>query len=254
MTEHIAFERHGPRTSISFLALPGWGVSRGVFRPLVETLAARHDVIALDWRSHGDSRRVTEDFGEAELVADALAVIEQTGAERVVPIAQAHAGWIALALRRRLGDRIPAVIATSWIVGEPPPPFVAALEALEDPARWQATRDRLFAMWLANAPAAIDRWIRDDMGSYDAAMWARAARAIAGAYRREGTPLAAFARASTRLLHVFAQPRDPAYLAAQQDFAREHPWFAVHQTSGASHFPTLETPGECAAAIEAFVG
>lgn len=247
----ITFDVHGPPKRTAFLCLPGWCVGSGVFARLARELAAEHHVITLDWRGHGDSASVASDFGEAELVEDALAVIDESGVERVIPIAQAHAGWVALALRRRLGDRVPKIVATSWIVDAPPPPFLAALVALQDPEKWLAARDLLFAMWLENAPPDVVRVIRGDMGKYDAAMWARGARAIAAAYRREGSPLAALSRDASppTLIHIYAQPSAPEVLAGQRAFAREHAWFSVQRLDGASHFPTLELPRACAALI-----
>src|SRR5688572_1747889 len=97
----------------AFLCLPGWCVNRGFFDPLAERLAVRHRVLAMDWRGHGDSERSVADFGHAELLDDALAVVDASSAEAIIPIGQAHGAWIALELRRRLGARVPGIIATS---------------------------------------------------------------------------------------------------------------------------------------------
>jgi hypothetical protein len=57
--------------------LGGWCNSgRSFFAPLAERLAARHRVIRLDWRGHGDSGRSATDFGHDELADDAMAVFE----------------------------------------------------------------------------------------------------------------------------------------------------------------------------------
>jgi pimeloyl-ACP methyl ester carboxylesterase len=55
------------------------------------------------------------------------------------------------------------------------------------------------------------------------------------------------------VLHVYGQPRDPAFLAAQEALAAEHPWFTVHQTPGVTHFAMLEGAEEVAATISSFV-
>jgi pimeloyl-ACP methyl ester carboxylesterase len=46
-----------------------------MFVPLAERLSADHRVLAMDWRGHGNSRESDGDFGFAEMVGDALAVI-----------------------------------------------------------------------------------------------------------------------------------------------------------------------------------
>jgi hypothetical protein len=76
-------------------------------------------------------------------------------------------------------------------------------------------------------------------------MWARAGREIAAAYAMHTSPLQAFAAlpATPPVRHVYAEPKDPAFLAVQQDFARVHPWISVRRLDTAhAHFPMLEQP------------
>ncbi len=84
---------------------------------------------------------------------------------------------------------------------------------------------------------------------------ARTGREIVATYAREGNPLRALSRCSppVPVLHVYAQPRTPEYLAAQEAFARDHPWFAVRRVDAVSHFPTLEVPDGTASVIEDFI-
>ncbi len=251
----IAYDDRGPLGKRPvFLCLPGWGVNRGFFAPLAEQLASRNRVLSLDWRSHGDSGRPTGDFGHEQLADDALAVVEAAGADAVIPIAQAHGAWVALELRRRLGARVPAIVAVSWLVLEPPAPFLGVLQALQDEARWQQARDQLFSMWTSGAPANVAQRVRREMGAYGFEIWSRAGRCIADAYARYESPLRALAALTQppRFLHLFSQPKAPEFLAAQESFAREHPWFAVHRLDAVSHFPPLEVPDVTALEIERF--
>ncbi len=185
---------------------------------------------------------------------DALAVIAAAGAEQVVPVAVSHAGWIAIEVRRRLAGRVQALVVLDWLVLDPPPPFLEALQGLQHPDRWRQTRDQLFALWLAGAPDEVADQIRREMGAYGFEMWSRAGREIAAAYRRHGHPLAALASlAPGRVLHLYAQPPDPGYLAAQRAFPAAHPWFSAARLEAVSHFPVLESPEATAAAIEDFL-
>jgi len=125
-----------PRADDAVVFLGGWCNSgRSFFALLAERLAARHRVLRLDWRGHGDSSRPGADFGHDELAGDAMAVIQATGVRRVVPVTQAHGGWPALRLRRLLGDRVTGIVLLSWMVVDPPPPFLAVFEMLQDPGR-----------------------------------------------------------------------------------------------------------------------
>ena len=54
-------------------------------------------------------------------------------------------------------------------------------------------------------------------------------------------------------LHLYAQPAADEVLAAQQEYAATHPWFAVHRLDARSHFPMFEVPEDMVAPIEAFV-
>lgn len=210
----------------------------------------------MDWRGHGESEPARGDFGEAALLEDALAVVQDTGVHQVVPVALAHAGWVALELRRRLGERVPAIVLVDWLVLEPPSAFVGALGALQDVGKWQATRDRLFSVWLQGVEnSKVIRLVREVMGSYGFEMWARAGREIGAAYRREGSPLKALAglRPAAPVMHLYAQSADPGFLQAQETFAAANPWFSVRKLNAKSHFPMLEVPEEMANTIERFV-
>lgn len=241
----------------ALLGLPGWCGGRGLFAPVMQALAPQHRMLALDWRGHGGSARPPGEVGLGEMLADAEAVIHASSAESVIPVAVSHAGWVALELRRRLGRRIPAIVLVDWIVLDPPLAFAGALRGLQDAGAWRGVRDALFSMWLGEAPPpAVEAYVRGDMGSYPGECWAQAGRMIAGAYAREGAPLSAFAALTepVPLLHLYAQPRDEGYLAAQQGFAAAHPWFQVRRLDAMTHFPTLERPDAVAAAIADFLG
>lgn len=251
----ISYEDRG-RGEPALLFMPGWCGSRAVFDKLAANCSEQRRVLTMDWRGHGKSASVDEDFGAAALIDDALAVIDASGAKKVVPVALSHAGWVAIELRRRLGARVPALVFLDWIILEAPPPFLGALQSLQDPAQWQQTREQLFSMWLAGVEVPeLTRYVREDMGSYGFEMWSRAGREIASAYAAEKSPLQALATLTPApaVLHLYAQPEDPGYLAAQQAFSAANPWFHVVKMQATSHFPLLEAPQEMAATIERFV-
>lgn len=240
----------------ALLLMAGWCSDREVFAGLTERLANERRVLALDWRGHGRSESPSTDFGTDGLVADALAVIAASGAEQVVPVALAHAGWVAIELRRRLSTRIPKLVLLDWIVLDPPPPFLGALEGLQDPAHWDQVWATLRGMWKEGVDSPeLSRYLDEVMGSYDFGMVARAGREIASAYACQGNPLRALAQLDPLVptLHLYAQPADPAYLTAQQNFASQNPWFGVERLEAQSHFPMFEVPEAMAATIERFV-
>jgi pimeloyl-ACP methyl ester carboxylesterase len=77
-------------------------------------------------------------------------------------------------------------------------------------------------------------------------------REITAAYARYGTPLKALA-APVPTLDLYGQPSDPGYLAAQEAFAAQHPWFQVRRLEVRSHFPTIEARAEVVEVIDPFL-
>lgn len=251
----VDYDDHG-EGGPALLFLPGWCASRKVFADLPRQAATRRRVLALDWRGHSEPEAAPAPFGSDELVEDAIAVIEASGARSVVPVALSHAGWIAIELRRRLGERVAKLVLIDWLVQQAPPPFLRVLDALQSPDRWSIARDLLFSIWLRGVEDdELKCFLPSDMGAYGFEMWARAGREIGTSYRRWGSPLAALAglEAPLPVLHLYAQPDEPEYLAAQRSFADRHPWYFVHRLEARSHFPMFEVPREMGARIENFV-
>lgn len=240
----------------ALLLLTGWCATRAAFGKVPQLCASQRRVLALDWRGHGASETPTGDFGAPDLVNDALAVVEASGVERVVPVALAHAGWVAIELRRKLGERIPKIILLDWIIFAPPANFVSALVGLQDEHQCEHTRDRLFSAWLEGVTnPAVSQFVHHVMGGFGFSMWSRAAREIAAAYSRHGYPLRALEALPSPLpvFHIYAQPVDAAFWDSQLFFAKSHPWFTARRVNALSHFPMLEVPEEIADAIESFV-
>jgi pimeloyl-ACP methyl ester carboxylesterase len=241
----------------AFLCLTGWCSSKERFDQLVPLLARRRRTLAFDWRGHGASQRDVPDFGQEEMVRDALATIETAGVERVIPVAASHSGWVAIEVRRRLGpERVPRVVHMDWMVLEPPEPYMALIGKVESEDTWSEARDTLFRIWRAGVESPeIDRVI-DGMNEQSGEMWMRSGREIAAAYERGRSPLAAYEDldpSPTRVLHLYGQGPSPEYLQAQQEFAAAHPWFQVETLPATTHFAMVETAQEAAAAIDRFV-
>lgn len=254
-TTPIAFDDVGDGET-ALLCLPGWCAPRIVFRPTYDALAKAHRVLALDWRGHGGSAAATADFGSDDLVTDAIAVVESARVKRFIPVATAHAGWIAIELRRKLGpEKVPAIVLVDWMVTGAPPGFLDGVGALEKESSWSAVRASLFERWTHGVTdPAVHAFVKE-MGKLGFDMWSRGGREIGASFRKYESPLAALERLSEPCptLHLYAQPADPGYLAAQRSYAESHPWFHVEKLDAKSHFPTLEAPGAVATAIAQFV-
>lgn len=243
----------------ALVCLPGWCGGRDVFAPMADRSARYRRTVAIDWRGHGESPPAGADFGTIDLVADVVRVVEAGGIDRVVPVGQAQAGWLALELRRQLGrDRVPGVVLLSWMVLGPPPPFFDVLTDLQDPHRWEQARGQLFSLWTTGTDdPGVHRYVKA-MAEHGFDMWSRAGREIAASFAAQPSPLAALEEMAAAgdacpTLHVYAQPRDEGFLTAQREYAAANPWFHVHRVDGSSHFPSLEGGAEVAEITERFV-
>jgi len=239
------------------LMLPAWCMSRNGFKNVPELLAKKRRVLSLDWRGHGASEKPAADFGAAQLVEDALAVIEASGAAQVDIVTLSHAGWVAIEIRRRLGAaRIPKIVHLDWIVLPPPPEYMGLVRALATPEGWEGARDVLFGMWLQGVDdAELISFVRDEMGSVDGEMWMRSGREIGAGIDGGGSALEALSKLDppAPALHIYAQPADEGYYQAQVQFGEANPWYHVHRLPAHSHFPTFEIPDQIAAIIEEFL-
>jgi pimeloyl-ACP methyl ester carboxylesterase len=238
------------------LFLPAWCESSRVFTPLAARLQSRWRTLTFDLPGHNGSPMPPTDFGYEEIAASIVDTIEHQKLEHVIPIAHSHSGWLAIELRRRLGNVIPKLVLLDWIIMDPAPQFIQALKALQNPERWRDSRNELFATWLGSTLSMeVVRHVRKDMGSYKSDMWARGGREILRAYQSAGSPLKALSRfsAPAPTIHIYSQPRIESYLRAQMEFAVENPWFSVRRVDAFTHFPTLEVPETIESAICDFI-
>jgi pimeloyl-ACP methyl ester carboxylesterase len=241
--------------SPALVLLTGWCSSKERWSPVAERLARRRRrVLSTEWRGHGASGPAAGDFGLEEMVADVLAVADAAGVETFVPCAASHSGFVAIELRRRHPERVPRLVHVDWYVVPPPPPYRAVLDQLTT-AAWPAARDRLFEIWTAGSDDAAIAEAIAVMRAHGAEMWQRSGREIAAGYDRIVSPADAWAALDppVAVLHVYGQPQDAGFLAVQESYATAHPWFTVRKLPGVTHFAMLETPGEVAAEIDAFV-
>src|SRR5579872_90445 len=169
--------------------MTGWCAPRTYFKDLVDLCAPKRRCIVIDWPGHGDSDLPEGDFGEKELVNWAKEVIRKSGARKVVPVAAAHSGWVAIELYRELPGTIDEMVFLDWLVLPPPQEFQEGLMELQSPARWKQIRDALFTEWLSGIDnSKVSGYVREGMGTFGYEMWSRAGREIRASYDRFVSP------------------------------------------------------------------
>ncbi len=250
----IAYDDSGGE-GLPLLCLTGWCSSRGRYDRFHEVAAQHRRVLRLDWRGHGDSDPARGDFGVEEMVEDALAVVEAAGLDELVPVSASHSGWVAIELRRRLGERVPRIVHMDWLLVSPSEPYMDVIRTLQSPDRWPEARDTLFRIWRSGVDDPAIEAVLDTMREHGAEMWMRSGRKIEGSFAENVCPFDALETLDppVPVLHLYGQPADDAYLERQERFAAEHPWFQVRRLPARTHFAMTETPEEAVAEIERFL-
>jgi pimeloyl-ACP methyl ester carboxylesterase len=92
----LAFETHG-RGDIPLVFVHGYSGRAAVYRPLFEALSDHFTIHALDLRSHGESRSITENCTTRQWVDDILAFAAGLGVDRPVFAGHSLGGALGLA-------------------------------------------------------------------------------------------------------------------------------------------------------------
>jgi pimeloyl-ACP methyl ester carboxylesterase len=241
---------------LPLLCLTGWCSSRRRYDGFHELAAGHRRVLRLDWRGHGGSEPARGDFGTDEMVEDALAVLDAAGLDAFVPVSASHSGWVAIELRRRLGERVPKLVHMDWLLTRPSEPYLDVIRMLQSPERWPEARDTLYRIWRSGVDDPRVEAVLAAMSEHGADMWMRSGRRIEGSFEANGCPFDALERLEppVDVLHLYGQPASDEYLEQQERFAADHPWFRVRRLSARTHFAMTETPAEAVEEIERFLG
>lgn len=247
----------------AILLLPGWCSDRAILTALAKLLNNGRRVINLDLLGHNESDCPKEDFGSADIVCEVIKIVDLLSINQFVTVSVAHAGWIAVELRRRLFNRLDKMIFLEWIITEPPSVFFRTLDSMQRADEWQNARDDLFRGWSAG-DLDLAKPFQEFMTSYDFDMWSRAGREIGKSYKEFGSALESLKTLNppptvlnlyspTQAKNLYSQSDDSSYFAAQQKFAKNHPWFHFRRLSSKSHLPSVEVTQEVAREIEDFM-
>jgi pimeloyl-ACP methyl ester carboxylesterase len=230
----------------SFLFVHGWCCDRSFFAPQVDHFGARHRVVSIDQRGHGESPAAADDdYSVPTLAADAAAVVEATALDRPVVVGHSLGGVVALALAAARPDLVravvmvdPAPIVLSDALRGVVPALLASLETLEG-------RQALVAGMFAPSDDG-DRKARI-IASMTGVPGEIAVRVLADLLAFDGPSALAACTVPIVSIGSLAPTNDAAAL-------REHcPHLQIGQTVGAGHFNQLEVPDQVNAMIEQFV-
>lgn len=112
-------------TGPDLLLVSGLSGTAGFWQPVVDALRPRFRLIRFDQRGIGDSKRGSASCTIATLAADALAVLDEVGAQHVVAVGHSTGGCIVQELARQAPDRVATLVLSATWLG--PNAYMAAL-------------------------------------------------------------------------------------------------------------------------------
>ena len=135
------------------------------WREVLERLPRGLRGIALDQRGHGESEQPACCYGMPDLVADAVALLDQLGVARATIVGHSMGGFVAQTLAARHPDRVRRLV----IIGNGPtvrvPPleeFAAAVRQIGDTLPSGFSREfQVSTIYKPIAPAALDAFVAE---------------------------------------------------------------------------------------------
>src|SRR3954467_13693103 len=107
---NLYYEVYGSGEPTVFL-LPTWSIIHSRHWKMQIPYLARHcRVVTFDGRGNGLSDRPESGYGQAEFAADALAVMDATGAERATPVSLSQGAQWALVLAGEHPERVESAV------------------------------------------------------------------------------------------------------------------------------------------------
>jgi pimeloyl-ACP methyl ester carboxylesterase len=248
----ITYAEFGDKKAETLILLSGWAQDERLFKTLAPELAKDFHVFCPNYRGHDAEQTLHGDFTSEDLVDDMAEFIDRLEPGTFHLVSTSHGCWVNIELCDRY--KLDRTVVIDWLMA-PHPGFFKQLQDGQDPDNYQAGRQSFFDEWVAATDNAdVINHIRTEMPWFKGEMWMRACREIEKSYRKWGSPLERMKalKDKPQIMHVYSQPLSEEYRQFQRNFANEHPWFEPVHIPGQTHFPTLESPVQVAAAIRDF--
>ena len=164
----VSWTEDGPAGAPVVLLSNSLGATRGMWDPQVPALAERYRVISYDTRGHGESPAPAGPYSLDDLVDDALALLDEVGAERAHVVGLSLGGMTGMRMAARNPDRVHRLVLLCTSAKPDPAPF------LERAAKVRAGGTAQLAATVAG------RWVTPAFGAQHPDVVARLEAMIAG--------------------------------------------------------------------------
>jgi pimeloyl-ACP methyl ester carboxylesterase len=239
----IHYELHGPADGRPALLLShGFRASTRMWEPNVPALTREHLVAAWDLRGHGRSDAPSDPqlYSRELSVGDMAAVLDAAGVDRAVLVGMSLGGYLSLSFRLAHPERVVGLILVDT------GPGFRRDEAREG---WNTYCERVARDLEERGVDALPS--SPEVGSYDAAALARAARGIM-AQHDEGAVFASLGTIDVPTLVVVGAD-DTDFLAAAEVMERRIPGARRVVLDGAGHAANMDAAAAFDAAVLDFL-
>jgi pimeloyl-ACP methyl ester carboxylesterase len=226
----------------------GIACHRAFMAPQAQFLRARHRVVAIDLRGHGDSDAPRQRYTIGGLADDVGWICEQLGVERAVVVGHSLGGLVALELAAARPDLAvgAALIDSVLLAGEDRQATVAGLVAgLRGPGGDRVLRDYFRPFFGTHDDPAVCDWILDQAVRTPAHVTSSIWEEASSSWDDAG----ALARCRAPLLYLDAGTAN----ADLERAVRLNPSIMLGRTVGTGHFSQLIAPAQVNAMLERFL-
>jgi pimeloyl-ACP methyl ester carboxylesterase len=238
----IHYEARGAGPTL--LLSHGYGATSAMWAGQLETFAPQWQVVAWDFRGHGDSDSPEDPalYSEAHTVADMAAILDAVGAERAVVGGLSLGGYMSLAFRQAHPERVRALMLFDTGPG---------YRSDDARAKWNRFAERQAEKFetrgLDALPKGDEVAAARHRSATGLALAARGMLAQVDAHVIDGLP-----EIDVPTL-VLVGSRDEAYFAATDYMVRKIPEATKAVVEDAGHAANLHQPGRFDAAVRDFL-
>jgi flavin reductase (DIM6/NTAB) family NADH-FMN oxidoreductase RutF/pimeloyl-ACP methyl ester carboxylesterase len=249
-----AFIRAGSGAPVLFIH--GVGMSAAIWRPQIDLMRERFDVIAIDMLGHGASPLPPENAELADYADQAIRLLDHLGLDRVAVVGHSMGALVAQEIALRAPSRVGSLVCLNAVFRRPPElaqavrERAAALGGPHDPLAIAATIARWFGDPIPPALAGAAATARSALECVDAEGYARTYRLFANADTAHADRLADLAGPALFMTGSEDRNSTPAMSAAM---ARLAPAGRCLVLSGERHMMTIASPQKVTQRIMAFL-
>ncbi len=237
----ISYSVYGKGT-VTLVFIHGWSCDSRYWREQVPVFSRKYRVVTLDLAGHGNSGLMRKDYTRQAFAQDVKAVVDATGAQRVILIGHSMGGTIAAQAALLMPKQVIGIIAVDTLQNVEPTLTREEIDEMFKPFSVDfrsAAVTFVKSMFLKGADPELVGWVAADMSSAPSQVSMSIFDDMFSDYVRGGAAkLLEDVKVPVRCINARLWPTDET---ANRRHIRS---YSVVYMDGVGHFLMLEKPGE----------